>query len=379
MPENPPVDLAQITGRARLDRRTKDLAKRLEPGDIAIIDHPDIDLVAAESLVATGIVAVINVAQSVTGRYPNAGPRIITEAGIVLLDNVDAEIFERVDEGDAIVIADTHVLRNGKTVAEGHVLSYDEVVEQLELARTMMGTELEKFARNTIEYLRQEKHLLLDAPDLPEIPIEFHGRQALIVVRGADYKEDLEMLRATGYLREVAPIRIGVDGGADALLEAGYKPDIIIGDFDSVSEKALHCGAHLVVHGYVDGRAPGADRLNEVGLEHTIFSAAGTSEDIAMLMAFERGAELIVAVGTHTSMIDFLDKGRNGMSSTMLVRMKVGSRLVDARGVSRLYHTEIKKMDLAMLVMSAIVALVVVSLLSEPIRLFVKSFWLAWK
>lgn len=377
MSDNP--ETTPLTGTLRLDKRTKDLAKRLETGDIALIDHPDVDLVAAESLVDRGIVAVINASESVTGRYPNAGPRILTEAGVVLVDHVGSDVFDRVTEGDVVTIDGGRVFSGGVEVARGEVLGHDAVVERMELARTMMGTELEKFARNTIEYLRQEKHLLTDAPDLPDIPVEFQGRQALIVVRGADYKEDLEMLRATGYLREVAPIRIGVDGGADALLEAGYKPDIIIGDFDSVSEKALHCGAQLVVHGYVDGRAPGAERLSALGLEHTVFSAAGTSEDIAMLMAFERGAELIVAVGTHTSMIDFLDKGRNGMSSTLLVRMKVGSRLVDARGVSRLYHSEIKKVDLVMLVVSAVVALVVVSLMSEPIRLFLKSFWLAWR
>ncbi len=377
MPE--PVIEDRLTGVARLDKRTKRLTGRLEPGDIAIIDHPDIDLVAAESLVACEVAAVVNVGESITGRYPNTGPLIITASGIPLIDQVDATVFDRVKEGQRLTIVDGTIRRGDELVAAGTLLSEPEVVARLDALHKTMGSELERFAHNTIEYLRQEKHLLLDAPDLPDIPVEFAGRQALIVVRGADYKEDLAMLRSTGYLREIRPVLIGVDGGADALLDAGHKPDIIIGDFDSVSERALRCGATLVVHGYVDGRAPGAARVEELGLPHTIFRAAGTSEDIAMLLAFERGADLIVAVGSHTSMVDFLDKGRNGMASTVLVRMKVGSRLVDARGVSRLYHTNVRTWDLAFLVASALAALVVVSLMSEPIRLFLRSLWLAWK
>jgi uncharacterized membrane-anchored protein len=375
----PELDLpGTITGVVRLDKRTKRLTGRLEPGDIAVIDHPDIDLVAAESLVAKHVGAVINVAESMTGRYPNSGPLIITAAGIPLIDGADASLFERVKEGQQLTIDGGTVRRGGKVVASGTRLESAAVSERLALLRKSMGTELERFAHNTIEYLRQEKHLLLDEPDLPDIPVDFAGRQALIVVRGADYREDLALLRSSGYLRDIRPVLIGVDGGADALLESGCKPDKIIGVFDSVSEKALRCGALLIVHGYLDGRAPGAKRVEALGLAHTVFHAAGTSEDIAMLMAFERGAELIVTVGSHTSMIDFLDKGRNGMASTVLVRMKVGSRLVDARGVSRLYHTNVRTWDLAFLVVSALAALVVVSLMSEPIRLFLRSLWLAW-
>jgi uncharacterized membrane-anchored protein len=200
----------------------------------------------------------------------------------------------------------------------------------------------------------------------------------LIVVRGADYREDLSTLRRSGYIQELHPILIGVDGGADALLAEGAKPDVIIGDFDSVSERALRCGAKLIVHGYTDGRAPGAKRLDDLGLEYTVFAAAGTSEDIAMLLAYERGAELIVAVGSHSHMIDFLDKGRAGMASTFLVRMKVGPILVDAKGVSRLYKQQVRKGDLALLVLSAIFTLVVITMVSEPVRLVLKTYWLTF-
>ena len=199
----------------------------------------------------------------------------------------------------------------------------------------------------------------------------------LIVVRGIGYKEDLQILQRSGYLREQDPLLIGVDGGADALLEIGYTPDLIIGDFDSVSEKALRCGAHLVVHGYRDGRAPGGKRLEDLGLDYEVYGSEGTSEDIAMLLAYEKGCELIVALGTHNSMVEFLDKGRAGMASTFLVRLKVGPVLVDAKGVSRLYHTTVRTRDLLLMVLAAVYTMVVIILVSEPIRLVIRTYWVS--
>ena len=143
-----------------------------------------------------------------------------------------------------------------------------------------------------------------------------------MVVRGLDYKHDLRALRA--YIREYRPVLIAVDGGADALIDDGRTPDIIIGDFDSLSPVALHCGAELVHHVHPDGRAPGIERLATAGVSFERFVAEGTSEDAALLLAFEAGAELIVAVGTHATMVEFLDKGRRGMASTFLTRLRLG-------------------------------------------------------
>lgn len=364
-------------GSARLDRRTKRLLPRLNPGDVAIIDHADLDRLAAEGLVAAGVSAVVNAACSTTGRYPNTGPLVLAEAGVTLIDDVGEAVFSELSEGDEVTIVESEVRRGETTVARGERLQLDDVRARLEELRRRMGEEIERFAENTLGYLRQEKHLLIDEPDLPEVPIDFHDRHVLIVVRGADYRADLAMLASIGYLSDVRPLLVAVDGGADALLESGYSPDLIVGDFDSVSEEALRSGATLVVHAYPDGHAPGADRLEELGLDYIRFPAAGTSEDIAMLLAFERGAELIVAVGTHTSMVDFLDKGRNGMASTFLVRLKVGAILVDAKGVSRLYRTpQVRKRDLVFMVAAALFTLVLVTMINEPMRLFLRSFWL---
>ncbi len=367
---------APLQGVARVDRRTKEMVARLTPGEVAIVNHRDLDRVAAESLVDTGIIAVVNAEESLTGRYPNTGPLLLVQAGIRVLDGVGPEILADVTEGQIVELVDDEVRIDGDVVARGTVLTEEVVLQRLERAKGSMGDELERFAANTLAYIQTEGHLLIDDPDVPDVPVAIKGRHVLIVVRGIDYKDDLAVLQASGYLSEVKPLLIGVDGAADALLALGHTPDIIIGDFDSVSDEAIGCGAVLVVHGYRDGRAPGGERIRELGHDHVVFSSEGTSEDIAMLLAFERGAELIVAVGTHSSMAEFLDKGRGGMASTFLVRMKVGPVLVDAKGVSRLYTRRLHKRDLLLLVASAIVTLIVIALASEPVRVLVRGLLL---
>ncbi|MBN2624704.1 MAG: hypothetical protein JXA83_15105, partial [Acidimicrobiales bacterium] len=364
-----------ISGVARVDRRTKRLVKRLQPGDIAIIDHEDLDRVAAETLVDAAPVAVVNAAESITGRYPNLGPLLLCQAGIPLVDGVGVEVMESIHEGTPITIDGGRILVGGDVVATGTRQNTATIDAAVDTARANMGPELERFAVNTVEYVHQEIELLTGDLELPDIRCDIAGRHVLIVVRGIDYKEDLTLLQQSGYLRGVRPVIIGVDGGADALLERGAVPDIIIGDFDSVSERALRCGAQLVVHGYVDGRAPGAKRLDDLGLPYSVFSAPGTSEDIAMLLAYQEGAELMVAVGTHNSMVEFLDKGRPGMASTFLVRMKVGDALVDAKGVSRLYHQSVRTRDLVWMILAAVFTLAVALMLSEPVRLVLRAFW----
>ncbi|MCB1039854.1 MAG: hypothetical protein KDA94_10050 [Acidimicrobiales bacterium] len=359
---------AAVTGVARVDKRTKDLAKRLQPGEIAIIDHTDLDTVATESLLAAGVAAVVNASPCISGRYPNPGPLLLAAADIPVVDGVGSAVMVDIEDGDLITIDGGSIFRDEVKVAEGSrqdTVSFGAVLEH---ARSNMGDELQRFAENTLNYIQREGHLLVDDPEIPEVPVDFRGRQVLIVVRGVDYKKDLQLLRRSGYLKEQKPLLVGVDGGADAIMELGLTPDVIIGDMDSVSERALRCGAALVVHGYADGRAPGAELLDELGLPHVVFASVGTSEDIAMLLAFERGADLIVAVGTHSSMVDFLDKGRPGMASTFLVRIKVGPILVDAKGVNRLYDTRVRGRDLVWMVLAAIICLVIVGLASEPVR-----------
>ncbi|MGQ9455845.1 MAG: putative cytokinetic ring protein SteA [Armatimonadota bacterium] len=352
----------RIRGSAKLDRRTKSLAKRLKPGEIAIIDHEDIDSTAAQMLLEARPAAVVNAAKSCSGRYPNLGPRIILEGHIPLVDNAGESVFAKIREGELIEIENEKILRNGELIAVGTLLTADQVNKQIEQARNNLETILAEFAENTLSYVRQEKSLLLDPATLPDIKTPINNCHVLVVVRGENYKEDLAMIR--GYIREMRPVLIGVDGGADALIEMGLKPDIIVGDMDSVSDEALCCGAELLVHAYTNGEAPGLARLKQLGLEAQVCPIPGTSEDLALLLAYEKGAELIVAVGTHSHLIDFLDKGRKGMSSTFLVRLKVGNRLVDARGVSKLYRPQPSLKYVGILAMAALVVIATVVALS---------------
>lgn len=353
-------------GVARLDKRTKDLVKRLDPDDIAIIDHIDMDRVSAESLVATGVEVVVNASPSISGVYPNLGPLVLARGGVTLLDDVGGAIFDLVREGDRIEVVGDDVIRQGEIVATGTRLSVQAIEAAMEAAKTGLSTQLDKFARNTIEHLERERPLLTDPVWIPETRVQMSGRHVLVVVRGYDYKEDLGALRP--YIREMRPVLVGVDGGADAIIEAGFSPDVIVGDMDSVSDEVLRRGAELIVHAYPDGRCPGMDRLEKLGLRGTPWPLSATSEDLALLLAYESGADLIVAVGTHANLMEYLDKGRRGMSSSFLVRLKVGPRLVDAKGVNKLYRTSVGPKDLVLLVGAGLVAITAVVFVSPIAR-----------
>ncbi|WP_193078122.1 putative cytokinetic ring protein SteA [Brevibacterium aurantiacum] len=340
---------------ARLDRRTKDLTKRLSAGDIAVIKHGDIDRISAEALVACKPTAVINADKSISGRYPNLGPGIIVDAGIPLLDATGPEIFDLVDENAQISISDGTVFLDEKEIATGIVQTSETIAEDMHAAEAGMNSVLVDFVDNTIEYIRKDSDLLSAELVVPEVATKFEGRHVLIVVRGYHYKEDLAILGS--YIREYRPLLVGVDGGADAIIEAGYKPDMIVGDMDSVSDTALTSGAEIVVHAYRDGNAPGTERVHSLGVDCVAFAASGTSEDIAMLLADDKGADLIVAVGTHDTVMEFLDKGRKGMASTFITRLRVGSKLIDAKGVSLLYRQRISSLQLSVLIIAGLVAL----------------------
>lgn len=339
----------------RVDASTTALVRRLRAGEAAIIDHLDIDRASAEALVAKQPSAVLNAARSTSGRYPNLGPGIITAAGIPLIDDLGSQVMT-IPEGTRITIEGATLYdTQGNAIAEGVAQTPETVEAAVTAAREGLSVQMEALAANTMDYLRNERDLILDGLGVPEILTRIDGRHAVVVMRGYNYREELAMLRS--YIREYRPVLIGVDGGADAILEAGLKVDMIIGDMDTVSDKALTSGAEIVVHARRNGHAPGQERVERLGLRHSVFTATGTSEDIAMLLADAKGAELIVAAGTHGSLIEFLDKGREGMASAFLTRLRIGGRLIDARGVSRLYRHRISNWTMALLVLSGIAAL----------------------
>ena len=331
------MSFLEFTGTARLDKRTKHLVRRLGPDDSAIIDHRDLDRGSAEELLATNVRVVINTAPSMSGRFPNAGPLELVRGGVRLIDvNGDSDLFEEVRDGESLVVRGSSLFRNGTRLAAGKTLTEVELEEALAEQRGRVTEALESFAENTLLYLRDEAKLLSEGVRLPQVRTRFRDRHALVVARGPGMKRDLRIVRP--YIRDFKPVLVGVDGGADALMEAGYKPDVIVGDMDSVSDRALASGAELVVHAYTDGRAPGRERIDRLGLPSAVLPSPGISEDVAILLAHEKGAELIVAVGTHFNLLEFLERNRAGMSSTFFTRLKVGDKLIDARGVSSLFR-----------------------------------------
>lgn len=365
-----------VQGQARLGKVTKVLAARLGPGDIAVIDHCDLDQLAAEALLQAGVRCVINSGTSLSGRYPAQGAAILVGAGVTVVDQVDQAVFTHLRDGDRIAVdpGTGAVHHRGRLVARGQVLTPEGVSRQLQAARQTLPGELERFLENTLAYARREKDLFLGPIPLPPLRTSFRDRHVLVVVRGPGYKEDLRML--ANYIRDAKPVLVAVDGAADALLEAGRRPHVIIGDMDSVSDTALSSGAELVVHAYPGGHAPGRERLLRLGLPGHIFPAPGTSEDAAMLLAAEAGARLIVAVGTHTHAVDFLDKGRAGMASTLLTRLKLGGRLVDAKGVSKLYAGQDQARYVPLLVAAALASAGSVMMSAPWARGLVKVVWL---
>jgi uncharacterized membrane-anchored protein len=374
-----------LAGPVRPGKRTKLLVRHLVRGDIALIAHLDIDRVSAEELIAAGAVAVLNCSPSSGGSYPNLGPQLLVEAGIVLVDLPDDALFERLSDGDPLVIRvapatpaagslTAEVLHKGELLATGEVLDLERVCAETELRRQEIGEALERFAHNTIDHMRDERELLAGRIKLPRFATDFRDRSTLVVVRGVGHQRDLRALRP--FIRDMRPVIVAVDGASGALLEEGLTPDMIVGDMDSAGEAALRCGAELVVHSYPDGRAPGRERLEQMGLPFKLVPAPGTSQDVAMLLAAEKGARLIVAVGSQFNLVEFLDRNREGMSSTFLTRLRIGEILVDAKGVSRLYRPRPGLTPLLVVIVTGLIALIAVVCVSPALRDVAELLWL---
>ncbi|SHJ66502.1 Uncharacterized membrane-anchored protein [Anaerobranca californiensis DSM 14826] len=361
-----------IKGIIKKNKKTKDLIKELEYGDIALICHKDIDEIAALGLIEKKVKAVINIEQSISGFYPNQGPKLLLEKGIILWDNVDKRLWDKITDETEIEIIENKIIGLDGDINLGKPLTIEDVEKKLAEAEDNFNNVLDDFIDNTLTYAKREKSLVTGKLQIPPIDIDLKDKPVVVLVRGKSYKEDLLAIRS--FIKEVKPILIAVDGGADAFLEHRLKPDIIVGDMDSVSDEALKMAKELIVHGYPDGRAPGLDRLKSLGLEGKVFKAPGTSEDIALLLAYHYKAEIIVALGTHSNMIDFLEKGRKGMASTFLVRLKVGPKLVDGKGVSVLYNSSINTKTLVLLVIGMFLPFLVMAYYSPTVQQLIRLF-----
>lgn len=364
-----------LKGILKKDRMTKNLCKRLKPADIALIAHRNLDELAGQELAESGVKAVINVDNTFSGEYPALGTNVLLEKGIYVLDQVGESFYSMAREGEIFTIAGSNIYCGVEKLGQGRVISKGFLKKKLTLAEKNLKEQLDLFVQNTLEYARKEKDLILKNLEIPDIKTKLGGKHVLIVVRGKNYKKDLQAIRS--YIKEVKPVLIGVDGGGDALCRMGFRPHLIIGDMDSVEDSSLKKAEELIVHAYPDGRAPGMNRISRMGLEAKVIAAPGTSEDLAFLVAYEKKAELIVAVGSHSHMLDFLEKGRKGMASTFLVRLKIGHKLVDARGLAHLYRGGIRWQYLSILVAAALFPIVVLASFSPLVRHF--FYLLSWR
>jgi uncharacterized membrane-anchored protein len=360
------LEKCTVTGIVKLDIRTKSLLTRIKPGEIAVIDHEDLDWMAAEGLVRARVGAVLNCSDSISGRFGHEGPTVLLKAGIPVIDCCGKRLFQELQEGMVVRIEGEEVYVQSRLICRGRLLNPAIIEERLQYARQHVKDALLSFVENTLQYASSEKQYFFGDLSFPQLRVPIRNRHVLVVARGKNYYEDLRAIRS--YIKEVRPVLIAVDGGADALLSMGLKPDVIVGDMDSVSDQALRAVEERVVHAYLDGCAPGLARLQEMQLQAHICRAPGTSEDIAMLMADQAGASLIVAVGTHTNMVDFFEKGRKGMASTLLTRLRIGGKLVDAKGVSQLYHANVGVVSLLLVCFATFLPLTILAWVNPVAR-----------
>ncbi len=349
-----------LVGTARVERRTRSLLPRLRPGDLAVVDHLDLDRTTAQALVDAGVTAVLNASPMISGRYANLGPQVLADAGVLLVDGIGIDGLAAIKDGSAIRVHEATVYVDDEPVATGRELDADVVRAEMEQARTGLATQLETFTHNSTEFLRREEDLLLHGRGLPRPATKIAGRPVVVVVAGHEYEAELQAVRA--YLREQQPVLIGVERGAEVLRAAGYQPDIVLLDAraeesDRPSVKTLRAARDVVVR--VDRGADRAatDQLERLGVRPLRLESGATPEDAALILADSCEASVIVGVGMHATLDEFLDRQRPGLASTYLTRLKVGPRLVDATAVPRLYSGRVRPRHLYLVMLAGLVAL----------------------
>ncbi|WP_063001704.1 putative cytokinetic ring protein SteA [Nocardia mikamii] len=362
--------LPGVTGMARVDRNTRRLLKRVGSGDVVVLDEMDIDRLTADRLVEAGVAAVINASPSISGRYPNLGPEVLAANGIVLLDAVSADVFGKIKDGgkvriDAgVVYADKLTKKEPEVLVEAIELTDEVIAERMIAARNGLADHLEAFAGNTTEYIRTESAMLIDGLGVPALDLSMRGRHVVVVADGVDGRDDLKAIKP--FVKEYAPILVGVGRGADILIKAGYRPDLIVGDPEEITASALKCGAELILPADTDGHAKGLERIQDLGIGATTFPSSGSAADLALLLADHHGAALIITCGAPASLDDFFDRSRRESAPAMfLTRLKAGPKLMDAKAVATLYRQGNSGWATALVVLAALIALIVGLLVSS--------------
>ncbi|CAM4484842.1 putative cytokinetic ring protein SteA [Nocardia ninae] len=362
--------LPGLSGIARVDRNTRRLLKRVGPGDVVVLDEMDLDRLTADRLVEAGVVAVINTSPSISGRYPNLGPEVLVANNILLLDTVSSDAFSKIKDGvkvridEGVVYADKVIKKDPEVLVKGIELTDSDIAERMIEARNGLADHLEAFAGNTIEFIRTESALLIDGIGVPELELAMKHRHVVVVADGPDHAEDLKRLKP--FIKEYVPIMVGVGRGADTLMKQGYRPDLIVGDPDEITSATLKCGAEVILPADTDGHAKGLERIQDLGIGATTFPSSGAPADLALLLAHHHGASLIVTAGAAATLDDFFDRSRRESNpATFLTRLKLGTKLMDAKAVATLYRNRVSGIGIAMVVLAALIAVIVVLLASN--------------
>ncbi len=355
--------LPGIRATARVERRTKSLLPRLRPGDIAVVDHLDLDRATAQALADAEVSAVVNTAAFISGRYPNLGPELLAQAGIELVDGIGDSGLAAIKDGSSVRLHDGTVYVDDRVLAEGRVVDLDTIIEEMTTARQGLAAQLESFTHNSTEFLRREQDLLLHGTGAPRLSTNIAGRAVVVVVRGHEHARELAGIAS--FIKQQAPVLIGVDRGADALIASGHRPDIVVvtaqrrgsDDAQAVSAKAVKSARDVVALVDRGAARTAADQLERLGVQPLRFETGATAEDAALLLGDLNDASLIVGVGMSATLDEFLDSQRAGLASTYLTRLKVGPRLVDAAAVPELYSGTVRPRHLFLLAAAGLIAL----------------------
>jgi uncharacterized membrane-anchored protein len=316
---------------------------------VAVLDEVDLDGPTAETLVDAGVVAVLNRSPMISGRFPNRGPQILLDAGIVMVDQLVSaggrDPMVTVGEGRLVRVVGASVVVDDEVVAEGREVTADVVAQLLAGAHTGLATQLHSLTHNSVEFLRREEPLLLHGEGVPRLRTSLAGRPVVVIGHGPDDAAELKLLRR--YLREVRPVVVSTGEGLDVARAAGLTPDVVVLDsrIDELpAARALRAARDVVVT-----EPPGAlrggsstERFERVGVRTVSMRTTAAPTDAALLLADAGGAAPIVAVGVRGTVEEFLDSSRDGLGSGYVTRLKVGPRLVDASAVPLLYSGQLR-------------------------------------
>lgn len=350
-----PVKASGLTGPARVDRDPRALAGRLRRGDVAIIDAVDLDRATARLLVEKGAAAVVNGSPTVSGRYPSLGATVLVDAGVEVLDGVGGDVLTTVRDGTAVRLVGNDLLAADTVVATGTRQSAETVTASLAASEAGLSSQMAAFAASAGEFLRREHRLLLEPGSIPPLRASLDGRDVIVVVGGPDHRDDLARLRP--YAKEYQPAVIAVDEAADTARDLGYSPTVIVGDLANVSDAAIREAKDVVVCLHGDSGTSGLARLDRMGVARTPVTTTARPQELALLLADEAGARVIVSAGADRTLVSMLDSGRTGAAADFVTRLRVGSRLLDADAVAAMHRPRIAGWMVAVLVLAAVLAL----------------------